>query len=264
MSGSWTGGAPALSIDNLKVGPDSGPPVNVPPTAAFTSNPDYLTAWFDATASTDVDDGQIVSYAWNFGDGTTGTGATPHHEYAASGTYTVTLTVTDNGGAPGTSSGTVTVTDPPPPTAFFVTNLAFLTASFDADGSGDVDGTIENYAWDFGDGTTGTGVTADHTYAVGGFYTVTLDVTDDDGHTGTYSELFEFAAAPPPTASFTSSSSYLTASFNGTGSSDPDGTIAGYAWDFGDGTTGTGATASHTYAHGWHVHGDVDGDRRRR
>ncbi len=51
-----------------------------------------------------------------------------------------------------------------------------------------------------------------------------------------------------PTARFSTSTSGLTASFNGTGSTDPDGTIASWSWNFGDGTTGSGSTASHTYA----------------
>jgi PKD repeat protein len=249
VSGSWTGAAPTLALDSITAGPDSGPPVDVPPTASFTSNPDYLTAWFDATASTDSDD-SIASYGWNFGDGTTATGATPHHKYAAAGTYTVTLTVTDLGGATGTKTATVEVVDAPPPSAFFVTSLSFLTASFDATGSADVDGTIVSYAWDFGDGTTGTGVTVDHTYAVGGNYTVTLTVTDDDGHTGVSSEAFDFGEAPPPTASFTYTAQFRTATFDASASSDADGTIAAYDWDFGDGTTGTGVNPQHTYAAG--------------
>ena len=52
----------------------------------------------------------------------------------------------------------------------------------------------------------------------------------------------------PPVASFTSSCTDLTCSFNASASSDSDGTISGYAWDFGDGTTGTGVTTIHTYA----------------
>jgi PKD repeat protein len=246
LSGTWAGAAPIVSIDNLNVGADSGPPVNTPPTASFTTNAQYLKTWLDGSASTDVDeDGKVVSYAWNFGDGSSGTGATPQHTYSAAGTYTVSLTVTDNGGATGTTTAAVTVNSAPPPTAFFViTDVNVLSASFDGGGSSDVDGTITSYAWNFGDGAVATGPNAQHTYAAAGTYTVTLTVTDNDGNTGTASETL-VVHAPPPTAAFTSNTSYLHASFDGTGSS---GTITGYAWNFGDSTSGTGATPQHTYA----------------
>ena len=67
--------------------------------AAFTSSVNNLQASFDGSGSQDPD-GSIASYVWDFGDGTPdGSGATPSHTYAAAGTYTVTLTVTDNKGA---------------------------------------------------------------------------------------------------------------------------------------------------------------------
>ncbi len=138
-----------------------------------------------------------------------------------------------------------------PPTAAFTSSITNLTASFNGSGSSDPDGTITSYAWNFGDGTTGTGATPSHTYGSNGTYTVTLTVTDNGGLTGSVSHPVTVAAPvpnQPPTAAFTFSSTNLTASFNGSGSSDPDGTITSYAWNFGDGTTGTGATPSHTYA----------------
>jgi PKD domain/RTX calcium-binding nonapeptide repeat (4 copies)/NHL repeat len=85
----------------------------VAPTAAFSANPTSgnapLTVSFDASASSDPN-GTIVSYAWAFGDTTNGTGATVSHTYSAAGTFTATLTVTDNDGATGQLSQTITVT----------------------------------------------------------------------------------------------------------------------------------------------------------
>ncbi|OLT24192.1 hypothetical protein BJF82_13400 [Kytococcus sp. CUA-901] len=124
-----------------------------------------------------------------------------------------------------------------------------LTASFDASGSTDSDGEIESYEWDFGDGDTAEGVDPEHTYAEDGTYEVTLTVTDDEGATGTATQdvtvVFENES---PMAEFTVESTSLTASFDATGSSDPDGEIVSYDWDFGDGESGTGATVDHTYA----------------
>ncbi|WP_246190459.1 PKD domain-containing protein [Agromyces agglutinans] len=87
----------------------SGAPPNTPPTAAFAEACTALACSFDAAASTDPD-GTITSYAWAFGDGATGTGATATHTYGASGTYQVSLTVTDDDGGQGTVQRAVTVT----------------------------------------------------------------------------------------------------------------------------------------------------------
>jgi len=85
----------------------------VAPVAAFSSSVSNLTASFNSSGSTD-NDGSITGYAWNFGDSTNGTGASPSHTYAAAGTYQVTLTVTDDDGATGSVTHAVTVTAPPP------------------------------------------------------------------------------------------------------------------------------------------------------
>jgi PKD repeat protein len=91
------------------------PPPNQDPVADFTSTTSGLTAFF---TSTSTDDGSIASYAWNFGDTATGTGPTPQHAYTAAGTYNVTLTVTDNLGATGTTTKQVTVSQPTGPVDF--------------------------------------------------------------------------------------------------------------------------------------------------
>jgi leucyl aminopeptidase len=77
---------------------DDGAPVNVAPSASFTYSADGMTVHFTDT-STDSD-GTIAARAWDFGDGSTSTEANPTHTFAAVGTHTVALTVTDNGGLP--------------------------------------------------------------------------------------------------------------------------------------------------------------------
>ena len=75
-----------------------------------------------------------------------------------------------------------------PPVARFTFSCSGLTCSFDGSGSADSDGSIASYAWDFGDGAGGNGVTASHTYGLGSSYTVRLTVTDERGATASDSE----------------------------------------------------------------------------
>jgi len=174
---------------------------NTAPTSAFTSSATALQVAFDGSASSDPD-GTIASYAWDFGDGTSGTGAKPSHTYPGAGTFTVSLTVTDNAGGTGTTTQSVTVAPNRPPVAAFTSSSAGLVASFDASGSSDPDGSISSYAWDFGDGTSGTGVTTSHTYAAAGDFTVTLTVTDNATATSSLSHTVTVAQpAPQPIAS---------------------------------------------------------------
>ena len=91
--------------------PPPPPAENVAPTAEIAINCEGLTCTFDASGSSDSD-GTITSYAWNFGDGTAGSGESTTHSYTQPGTYSVTLTVTDDDGATGDSSGSATATDP--------------------------------------------------------------------------------------------------------------------------------------------------------
>ncbi|MDC8012426.1 PKD domain-containing protein [Tahibacter soli] len=162
----------------------SGGGTNVPPVANFTFTTSGLTANFTDT-STDSD-GTIASRAWNFGDGGTSTAANPSRTYATAGSYTVTLTVTDNAGGTNTKSSQVTVSSGTnvPPTANFTFTTSDLTANF-TDSSTDTDGTIASRSWNFGDGGTSTATNPSRTYAAAGTYTVTLTVTDNGGATNT-------------------------------------------------------------------------------
>ena len=108
------------------------------PSASFTSSVNTLTATFDASGSSDPD-GTLVGYAWNFGNGTTGTGVNPSVTYAAAGTYPISLTVTDNRGGKATATGSVTVARAAnvKPTAAFTFDSTDLTLSVDGSTSSD-------------------------------------------------------------------------------------------------------------------------------
>jgi PKD repeat protein len=119
------GGGEEYSAVLVPNGTPPPPPPNQDPTAAFASTCTYLACTFDGSGSSDPD-GSVVSYAWDFGDGTTATGATPDHTYPAAGGYPVTLVVTDNSGGTGSITQTVTVTAAPPPPPATVTFRAAI------------------------------------------------------------------------------------------------------------------------------------------
>jgi len=231
--------------------------LNRPPTASFTESAETVyvneTITFNASASYDSD-GFIVSYYWDFGDGTNATGVVVEHSYADDGVYTVTLTVTDDDGATASTSATKNVSTYPPTAIFTESAETALTGElidFDASDSYDPDGTIVSYFWDFGDGTNATGVTISHAYANDGNYTVTLTVTDDDGATSTAKATKTVLNRPPVIEVTVSSTVVYTGeviTFNASDSYDPDGYIVSYYWDFGDGTNGTGAVVEHAYS----------------
>jgi len=179
---------------------------NVVPVASFTISGQTgqapFTVNFSAVLSSD-EDGVIVRFDWDFGDGTSGTGEAIAHTYDTAGTYTVVLRVTDDGGDSATTQKTIYVTpaEPPGPTASFSASPSSgtspLTVTFDAGASFYDDGAIGSYEWEFGDGSTWFGRTASHTYFTAGSatYTVTLTVRGTDGKTGTASRQITVTAA---------------------------------------------------------------------
>jgi PKD repeat protein len=215
---------------------------------------------FDGAGSSD-NDGSIVSYAWDFGDGNTGGGAIATHSYATAGSYQVTLTVTDDDGLTDEATHMIQIEEPPPvdqpPTAAISgpdNGLVGDMLAFDGSGSSD-DSLIVSYAWDFGDGNTSGGAIANHSYATAGSYQVNLTVTDDGGLTGETTHTIQIDEPPPvnqpPTAAISGPDNGLVGeslTFDGSGSSDTDGDLVSYAWDFGDGNTSGGAIANHGYA----------------
>ena len=194
-------------------------------------------------------DGGIVSYSWDFGDGTTGSGPAPSHAYPCDRGVCGHAHGYGCGRRDGHSDGQRRRRSWNQwPTASFTYDCNGSQCTFNGAGSGDGDGAIASYDWFFGDGDGATGSAVSHRYTAAGAFTVTLIVTDNGGATGRQQQTVTIAAVAntPPVASFTFACSDLTCTFNAAGSSDQDGTIASYAWNFGDGATGSGATPSRT------------------
>lgn len=232
LSARFVRAAGGTFTDAFTIGP-SGPPANQAPVATFTESCTQLSCAFDATDSSDPD-GTIATYAWTFGDSTTGVGATPSHEYATAGTYPVRLTVTDDDGAQTSVTRNVTVSGTPtnqPPVASFTVSCTDLSCSFDGSGSSDTDGSIASYAWDFGDGANGTGVSVSHTYTSAGSYTVRLTVTDDDQATNSTSRTANPTPRQSPAFATDTFSRTVT---NGLGAADTGGnwSLSGSAANF--------------------------------
>jgi len=314
-------------------------PTNTPPIAVANgpySGNTGANISFSSAGSSDSD-GTIVSYNWNFGDGNTSISATPTHSYAQAGSYTVQLTVTDDGGATDVATAGVTVTDIAGTGLLFseifydtpgtdsdeewieiynstgsslsldnwtvtdnngtgsvytfpanttIESGTYLTVaansvgftslySYDADLYGSVPALnntgdalllknsagqlIDAVAWEGGASAglpNGWGSASDPSAPTGSTILRTNSGTDTDsfsdwsisGSNGNPETQTPPNSAPIASANGTYSGTVGTAvSFSSTGTSDSDGTIAGYLWDFGDGNTSTSANPSHSY-----------------
>ena len=239
-----------------------------PPVASFTSTPPSAPTGtaitFDGTASYDFD-GSVVSYSWDFGDQTTGTGSVVTHSYSLAKTYTVTLTVTDNGGVTGSTSSQVTIGDRPPIVSFTpspTTANTGQTVTLSISAS-DPDGTISTMRVDWGDTITqlysGAITSATHSYTSTGsstsqIFTIIVTATDNNAsYTSTSSQVTINDRAPSP--SFNPSSTSLSTGENVTltiSATDPDGTVTTLKVDWGDGTidtlSGTATSDLHSYS----------------
>ena len=166
------------------------------PRAAFTVTPPSRSGYppldvtFDASASSSPN-GVIVSYAWDFDDGETGSGKVVSHTFTEKGTYSVTLVVTDSSDKVGARTQTVEALNFVPVADF--TPSAYTVGvdqpiRFDASDSYDTDGEIVEYLWSFGDGTSDEGVEVEHRYSTaqgsGWRPQVRLTVVDEDGGQG--------------------------------------------------------------------------------
>ncbi|OBR40602.1 hypothetical protein A9200_15190, partial [Maribacter hydrothermalis] len=168
---------------------DSG---NQSPVAIVTANPTSGTVPLNVafTGSNSTDDG-VLTYSWDFADGSTSNLADPTHTFTTSGVYNVTLTVTDTNNVTDTESITITVNDVPNqlPVAIVSANPTSGTVPLNVafTGSNSTDDGVLTYSWDFADGSTSNLADPAHTFTASGVYNVTLTVTDTNNVTDTES-----------------------------------------------------------------------------
>lgn len=257
----------ASDSHTVTIGESQPPPGNLTANFSWTPNipnPGQAVS-FDAGSST----GSPTVYTWDFGGGVLKSGKNVTHTFAAPGPYTVKLEV----GKPGDcalgfcSAGTskqVTVAGPPPIAASFNTSancvaefgpaICTATAGQEVSFTSTSTGNPTTFAWAFGDGGTASGATATHTFQQAGTFTVTLTV-GKDANTSTASRTFNVSpgAEEPLAASYNTSAACTgnTCSAEAgqelTFTSTSKGNPTSQSWNFGDGGTANGASATHTF-----------------
>lgn len=187
-------------------------------TATDTEDVIPFTVGFNGTLSY-APGGEIVSYLWTFGDGSSETGPVAEHTYEQDGTYDAQLLVVDEKGASTTRTMTIHALNPPPKAGFKYSPKSNMDGTyivacnegvtFDATDMCEDDGDIVSYEWYFGyrlppdykEPATATGKVVTHNFLYGDdeglSYVITLTVTDDDGGVGTYSEEIQVVGGKP-------------------------------------------------------------------
>ncbi len=236
--------------------------VNTPPEPAFSAPEsscvgDEIT--FDASATKDDSPGNL-SYAWDFGDGTSGEGKRVNKIFEKGGTYKVRLTVNDNAGTAcsiETIQKMISINSSPIADAGEDMDLCLPAGqeykiTFDGSRSKDPDGDKLEYNWDFGDGVMGNAEKVTHVYKKGGSYTVVLSVNDgSESPCSSASDVIKVKLNKQPIAVAGENITVCVGTeiaLDGSASKDPDGDALSYKWSFGDGMSAEGAKVKHSYA----------------
>lgn len=221
--------------------------VNPQPTASFNILPNAQSGGSYTFISTSTIPFGGMSYAWNFGDGTTSTLINPTKSYLNTGTYTITLTVTSNAGCTHTVTQNLNVTLTSFVSQFGISsnaNQCLLGNSFSFTNSSST-GMGVTYDWNFGAGATPatfSGITPPAvTYSTAGAKTITLTVTAPGPSTVVSTQTVNVYANP--ISSFTHSNVANAFTFNSTSTN-----ATNLAWNFGNGNSASGSPASNTYA----------------
>ncbi len=234
----------AVASHNLLVAP------RLSTTLQATPNPAAVGASVTLTVATAGGVSPFTCSSWNYGDGSTSTSTncTKTHTYSTAGTFNATVTVTDSNSIKATGSVVVVVT--------LTCNVAFTYSPTSPEGGVPVTFTTTTvncvspvtFAWDFGDGTTGSGSSATHTYSdSGGTLRVALTAVDAEAYQSTSSQTITVATrlavsftASPSTPEGGQAMTFTASTTGGVGTKT-------CSWTFGDGSQAAGCSATHTY-----------------
>jgi len=226
---------------------------SVPPVADFSGTPTVGVVPLSVQL-TDESTNTPTSWLWDFGDGATGAEQNPLHQYASSGSYTVSLEATNVGGSDiETKAGYIMATDPQiVPTASVKEGITPLSVSFDVDV---LSGDWVSFAWDFGDGQSSNNKTVTHTYNSTGYHTVILVGTKTDASTETiirraWIRIGKLAFEASPS---TSDEIPLSVAFTNMSAAPTGYEFRDWHWDFGDVSLGSGLTGP------VHIYGEYGG-----
>lgn len=208
----------------------------------------------DASKSYDID-GQALKFEWLPPDGTRRHESTFNWEAPGGGVHFITLTVDDGQGKKNSiARETIRVIVNRPPVAVvdsIIYSCSGRTVLFNGSRSYDPDKDPLVAEWDFGDGATSAEINPVHTYTKPGYYEARLIISDgfaDKPSVATLPVVIE--GSPQAVQGFSDTTMCLNTpiEFNGTRSSDPNGPIGSFSWDFGDGTTAFGSRVAHAYS----------------
>lgn len=220
--------------------------VNPVPAVVFTFNNGCQYAPVSFTENSNIQQGVINQWNWNFGDGSSSTNQNPAHAYLSPGIYTVSLTITSNFGCTAIQTQTIAISDKP--VANYLTTqssacthtIGFINTSSISNGS------ITNNSWNYGDGNTATTQNGSNNFANTGTYNVQLIVTSNMGCTDTV--IYPVIISPLPIAAFSANNVCLNNATNFTNSSSVTGGFITFTnWQFGDGNQSTLTQPNYQY-----------------
>jgi gliding motility-associated-like protein len=216
------------------------------PNAAFSAPPvceELPAAFVDGST---VASGTVSSWAWSFGDNSTSAAANPYHTYPNPGNYPIHLVIATDHGCPDSTDGVIRII-PKPLVDFLTENVCFGFPAQLTQQSAAVTGSVVQYNWSFGDGTSSTDENPIHYYPQAGWFPVNLTVTTDSGCTASLLRQNAINIFPKPNATFYSDASQADDVFPRVSFINLTTTQGYYYWAFGDGDTSTVYSPSHLY-----------------